>query len=74
MRSDLNVAVIEELIGTSPNLSTRRVANELGISHSSIRREMRAVPMEMVRRSILRGYPARLRECVARGGRQVETY
>lgn len=40
----------------------------------AIQREMRAVPMEMVRRSILEGYPARLRECVARMGGQVETY
>jgi len=40
----------------------------------AIRREMQAVPMEIIRRSIIEGYPNRLRECVNRNGRQVETY
>lgn len=36
--------------------------------------EIRAVPIDMIQRSIREGYVNRLRECVARGGRQVETY
>lgn len=40
----------------------------------AIEHEMGEIPPEIIRRSVCQGYPNRLRECVARGGRQVEPY